>query len=328
GDLEYLYVRVRILVTTTSDKCILRHVKTSPRSGYITNVAFNGHILYRPPIGATFIPDMYEGTGIMISFPHFNLTVRSNRYNEKLSLEKWNVNSDSIRLKMLPDFQNGRTLPMTFTAPIVLRFGTVDLLAKTGFKMFYSIHPRSEMPEQLDTGLFNCSVPHYTSFRLHFDCNLETECRAGEDERGCPYTSAACGPGFIDAGKKCYRYVTVRKEITWDDAYQQCRSFGERLVSPRTPSEWQTFRAILQFGKKMCRVYVGLRSTPSHMAAMYRDVWQWTDQTMSYYINILEERLSTTPTCAHILPAERDMLQPWECGAPVYVCFLLCEKDK
>nr|KAG5710942.1 hypothetical protein BaRGS_013676 [Batillaria attramentaria] len=85
------------------------------------------------------------------------------------------------------------------------------------------------MPEQLDTGLFNCSVPHYTSFRLHFDCNLETECRAGEDERGCPYTSAACGPGFIDAGKKCYRYVTVRKEITWDDAYQQCRSFGERL---------------------------------------------------------------------------------------------------
>ncbi|KAK7487373.1 hypothetical protein BaRGS_00021335, partial [Batillaria attramentaria] len=185
-----------------------------------------------------------------------------------------------------------------------------------GFKMFYSIHPKSEMPQQLDTG-----------FSLHFDCNLETECTAGEDERDCPYTSAVCGPGFIDAGNKCYRYVTVRKKITWDDAYQQCRSFGERLVSPRTPSEWQTFRARLEYGKKMCSVYVGLRSSPSHMHAMYRDVWQWADQTMAYYINILEQKLSK-PTCAYILPVDGDMLQPVACGAPLYVRFLLCEKDK
>nr|KAG5712919.1 hypothetical protein BaRGS_007516 [Batillaria attramentaria] len=96
--------------------------------------------------------------------------------------------------------------------------------------MFFSIHPTSKMPQQLDNGLFNCSVPHYTSFSLHFDCNLETECTAGEDERNCDYTSDACGPGFIDAGNKCYRYVTVRNEITWLDAEEQCRSFGERLT--------------------------------------------------------------------------------------------------
>ncbi|KAK7505576.1 hypothetical protein BaRGS_00003321 [Batillaria attramentaria] len=335
---KYIYLRARILVTTASGKSDLQRVKMSPNTGYVTNLGFDGHSQHAEGSVASVFLDMTEEEGIMISFPHFHLKNYNPCVPHALILyEQHGVNGYRSFVSGWSKCGTQDLAPMMFKNSIKLRFFTdiADTLPHcgnlpqglTGFKMFYSIHPTSTMPQQLDTGMFNCSVPHYTSFSLHFDCNLETECRAGEDERNCDYTSDACGPGFIDAGNICYRYVTVRNEITWLDAEEQCRSFGERLVSPRTPSEWQTFRKILEFGKKTFSVYVGLSTSPSNMAAMYRDVWQWTDQTMAFYINIVGQKL-TKPTCAYIPPIYRDIPQPVGCVTPIYVSFLLCEKDK
>nr|KAG5714918.1 hypothetical protein BaRGS_000406 [Batillaria attramentaria] len=76
---------------------------------------------------------------------------------------------------------------------------------------FPHFHLKTDNP-CLDTGLFNCSVPHYTSFSLHFDCNLETECTAGEDERNCDYTSDTCE-------RQCRNEQCVSDEEWCDEGY-------------------------------------------------------------------------------------------------------------
>jgi hypothetical protein len=67
-----------------------------------------------------------------------------------------------------------------------------------GFKMLYSFHNASSVPQQLSDGSWNCSVRHWTDFRHHLPCDLEPQCRGGEDEAECPYTTQRCGQGRID----------------------------------------------------------------------------------------------------------------------------------
>nr|KAG5693055.1 hypothetical protein BaRGS_028815 [Batillaria attramentaria] len=89
--------------------------------------------------------------------------------------------------------------------------GDLTLDRSKGFRLLFSFHERDAAPERLDSGLWNCSVPHWPDFELHFLCNLETECAAGEDEATCPYTNSACGQGRISAGRG-YKYA-----YQWED---------------------------------------------------------------------------------------------------------------
>ncbi|KAK7466516.1 hypothetical protein BaRGS_00037391 [Batillaria attramentaria] len=59
-----------------------------------------------------------------------------------------------------------------------------DLRKEHGFKLLFSFHPVSQAPHKVKSGLWNCSVPHYASFKQHVHCNLEVECEGGEDEGG------------------------------------------------------------------------------------------------------------------------------------------------
>jgi hypothetical protein len=49
------------------------------------------------------------------------------------------------------------------------------------------------VPEQLLSGLWNCSSPEWPRFKPHLRCNLVVECEEGEDEVGCWHTGATCG---------------------------------------------------------------------------------------------------------------------------------------
>ncbi|XP_025101655.1 G-protein coupled receptor GRL101-like [Pomacea canaliculata] len=56
-------------------------------------------------------------------------------------------------------------------------------------------------PRPLDNGLWDCSVPYYNTFKLHLECNQESECDGGQDEGlHCPYSSLACNgsPDFVN----------------------------------------------------------------------------------------------------------------------------------
>ncbi|KAL8604656.1 hypothetical protein ACOMHN_013436 [Nucella lapillus] len=59
----------------------------------------------------------------------------------------------------------------------------------------------------MSSGLWNCSVQHYTSFHQHLACNLKAECEDGRDETGpCPYSSTHCH-GMIALCGRCYTIV-------------------------------------------------------------------------------------------------------------------------
>ncbi|KAK7486160.1 hypothetical protein BaRGS_00022626, partial [Batillaria attramentaria] len=120
-----------------------------------------------------------------------------------------------------------------------------SLEAFTGFKMLFSFHPVFERPVKLESGLFDCSVPYYSSFRQHVDCNLRQECRGSEDEGShCPFSSQACN-GSVAVRDKCYTYFSDTS-LTWLDAQQMCESKGQTLATMKSAEEWNAFYSIFE----------------------------------------------------------------------------------
>ncbi|PVD35474.1 hypothetical protein C0Q70_02437 [Pomacea canaliculata] len=72
---------------------------------------------------------------------------------------------------------------------LYVHFKSVTFYPGTGFRLDFTFHALSALPKQLSDGRWNCSVPHWPDFRLHFPCNLVSDCVGGEDEVDCPYTS-------------------------------------------------------------------------------------------------------------------------------------------
>jgi hypothetical protein len=77
-----------------------------------------------------------------------------------------------------------------------------------GFKFHFSFYPRSDHPQQLSDGRFNCSEPHmWGRIKRHFLCDLVADCAGSEDEAECPYTTQHCGKGRFSLGNlsdKCF----------------------------------------------------------------------------------------------------------------------------
>ncbi|KAL8569986.1 hypothetical protein ACOMHN_056418 [Nucella lapillus] len=103
------------------------------------------------------------------------------------------------------------------------------------FQLFFTFFPDGRTPEQLPSGLWNCSVALYPIFQHHLACNLKADCEDGRDESSrCPFSSAEC-EGLVDLCDRCYKFVDVESEIgheyMYDDnrytqAKQYCLSLG------------------------------------------------------------------------------------------------------
>jgi len=140
---------------------------------------------------------------------------------------------------------------------LYLRFVTNDDLQYTGFRLQFSFHKESALPEQLSDGRWNCSVPHWPDFRQHLPCNLLNDCLEGQDELDCPYTSPLCGPGRFFMGGSCYSYVKMTRPLTWHVASDACEILGAHLVSLNDATEWRAVTSMLrQYGVKAA--YTGL----------------------------------------------------------------------
>nr|KAG5696488.1 hypothetical protein BaRGS_016527 [Batillaria attramentaria] len=140
--------------------------------------------------------------------------------------------------------------------------------AYAGFRLAFSFHNDSFLPEQLPDGTWNCSVPYFGEFRQHFPCDVKPQCAAGEDEVDCPYTSE------------------------WREVSNMLRLFD------------------------FVRVYIGLKSAGSNLPLLYRYVWQWTDQSIAYFLNIVS--LNNRDSCA-FLARELDVIKAKSYCMPVYV---------
>ena len=155
----------------------------------------------------------------------------------------------------------------------------------TGFKMMYAIFPRSQEPQQLSDSLFDCSVPHFNSFKPLLSCNMIRECQGNEDEKDCGNYSNGCGDGALDGGTKCYRFINSNTYTTWYEASSKCTENNQNLVTLASSYEFELFMKVISVTTSY-RAFIGVRLLQRvTVDAIYKYTWQWVDgRTAFFYI--------------------------------------------
>ncbi|KAL8611100.1 hypothetical protein ACOMHN_064390 [Nucella lapillus] len=148
------------------------------------------------------------------------------------------------------------------------------------------------MPQQLSTGLWNCSVHNYFSFRRHLDCNTESECEDGRDEtEHCPFSSPGCG-GLLSLCNRCYKLVHNLQQFhskTQDAnkrANEYCGLFGARLGMPKCVYNWREILSKVNnsaVNSRMKILWLGLSSRDASLPNMYKQALTSEDHTVLYH---------------------------------------------
>ena len=257
--------------------------RTSPTSGYVT-----GSVCSLLPVSACVENSSYtvvvpDGHVAMISFPMFELYWRNRNCATRGFVELRAVQAgDHMPLlwkeswfRVMPAAVYGTSVTLRLHIP-----STCFLV--NGFKMVFSIHPRSQTPPAASPGVFNCSVPYYDMFKQHLGCNFLDECLAGEDEgQQCGLSSEAC-QGKATVGSKCYVYIRREETLHWSQARRRCQKSGADLATIKTPEEWKVFLSMLTNIHAKHGAYVGMFAYDASMPRIYRDAYVWVDGTVNY----------------------------------------------
>ncbi|PVD29175.1 hypothetical protein C0Q70_11772 [Pomacea canaliculata] len=301
-------------------------VNTSLKSGYVTSPGYDGTMEYPNYFNGSTTITSPPGHTVMISFTQIDIVEFPSCPYDYLTLIKVDTGGETEIWKKC-GAEN--IPPRVFNSSLRVLFVSDEVLVKTGFKMLFSFHPYLETPEEVDAGVFNCSVPYYHTFRDHVHCNMERECEGGEDEVSCPYSNQSCGEGLIDGEKKCYRFENQTRNITWNKAMTVCHSYGQQLVTLKTPQEWRDFQRILDYGKRSAYLYVGLFSPNSlGLELMYGNVLQWIDGTMAYYIQLVELGVYIDTSACFIMERGYTVMLYFIQCHQIYPVQLVCESPK
>ena len=219
---------------------------------YVTSPRFNGLDRFYPSLyRGVFHVGISEDECVFISFTHFLLEGTKECIFDYVEFTA-TAPSQTWRKCGQQDIPS-----QVYRSSITLFFYTDMNIQFTGFKMMYAILPRSQEPQQLSENLYNCSVPHFHSFKPLLSCNMVTECQGNEDEEDCSYHSDECGDGAVDAGTKCYRFAQRGGNPSWSDANYQCVKNKQNLVTLATPEELIRFRQIMASVRNPRTFYIG-----------------------------------------------------------------------
>ena len=298
-------------------------VRLTDTVGYVTSPRFNGlDRFYFSSYDGAFRLQVSDNESVLISFVHFNLEDESNCSYDYLDFNVTALNDTWRKC-------GTQNMPSrVYRSSLNLFFHADNSYELTGFKMMYAIFPRSQEPQQLSDNQYNCSVPHFHSFKLLFSCNMVTECRGNEDEKDCGYHSNDCGDGAIDAGTKCYRIIRRGVTATWSDANYECIRDSQNLVTLATPEEFRRFRHIVTAVRNPSYVYIGARLVDRQgevtAEAMYTHLWQWVDGRTAFFLNITTAK--PAPRCAYYSPGKAGLVSQ-DCRQ-TYEADVVCEFDK
>ncbi|KAL8619709.1 hypothetical protein ACOMHN_025795 [Nucella lapillus] len=213
----------------------------------------------------------------------------------------------------------------------VLKFNmtTDEDLEYSGFRLYFSFHQNNEVPQQLDNGKWNCSVPFWPQFQKHLLCNMAYECLNGEDEKDCGQDSPSCGQGLLSIGSRCYIFIPGEERVTWNEAAQECLRRDAYLASFNSPEEWTGVIDVL--GEMVKEpAYVGLQTTGPAFPTGYRKWYQWNDGSVVLYANFRGSTAKTNANCAVLRQKmnspEKEFLDLEECHDKL-TSSILCEKD-
>ena len=161
--------------------------------------------------------------------------------------------------------------------------------------VYFSFHPKSNVPQRLSSGLYNCSVDDYWRFRPHVDCNLKVDCEDGRDEAGhCPFSSPAC-QGWVASRNRCYKYVskeTLEQVVnsdhsTFTKAATFCASLNASVGTFRTSKDCNAilkiFKFRIPFELKGGQGEVGLSYGSLNVPKMYRRSLVAYDKTVIHH---------------------------------------------
>ena len=274
-------------------------VRVTDTVSYVTSPRFNGlDLLYPNRYDGVFELDVTDDECVLISFTHFSVEQNPDCMYDYLEFSVTALNHTWTKCGQ-------QDIPSrVYHSSVHLLFHTDESFQLTGFMMMYAILPRSQEPQQLSENLYNCSVPHFHSFRPLLKCNRVTECQGNEDEEDCGYYSNDCGHGALDAGNKCYIFARNDGTKTWDDAHQECIQDNQNLVTLSTPKEVGIFRQIMASRRNPLPVYIGaqlvarLQNVPAE--TMYKYLWKWVDGRTAIFLNITT--YETPPRCAYYHP--------------------------
>ena len=214
-------------------------------AGYIQTPGWDAHNLHPQNMDSVVLVDVPPNHQVMLSILHLNLTghrVRCDTSKVILVVYQRRMSENSTV------WQNGRPgqrkvilrrslLPPGTSFYLQFRCGNSQ---KTGFRLHFSIH---KVSATLVYGMgFNCSVPYFNDFRLHFPCDMVPHCVDREDEVHCPYTTDTCGPGFVTLGGRCLFYDNVRDASvvsSWRKLDFLRGQRGGRLASLRSRQDHQ-----------------------------------------------------------------------------------------
>ena len=107
-----------------------------------------------------------------------------------------------------------------------------------------------------ETGLWNCSVPHWPLFQTHLACNLWVQCQGEEDEDGCHYTRCDSSGFFVD--DKCY-ILSRERILAISEATTTCASIGGRLANLKTEADIKKVATIM-WKKSVFPFFIGLQT--------------------------------------------------------------------
>ena len=316
-------VRLHFLVQRGSVVEDLPVVRLTDTVGYVTSPWFNGLDCFYPNnYQGKFQLHLSDDQSVFISFLHFLVEISEDCEYDYVDFTVTAVNQTWRKC-------GHQDIPSRVYRSSVTLFFHADFWGRlTGFKMMYAVLPRSQEPQQLSDNLFNCSVPHFHSFKPLLSCNMVRECQGNEDEKDCGYHSNDCGDGAIDAGTKCYRFVRRGVTTTWNDAYYECSENNENLVVLATPDEFTRFGMIMASVRTPRRVYIGAKLLENrkdvNAEVVYKYFWQWVDGRTAFFLNVTGSDFP--PKCVYYSPAGGNM-QSFHCKHTMEVD-VVCEFNK
>ncbi|XP_025079760.1 uncharacterized protein LOC112555542 [Pomacea canaliculata] len=171
----------------------------------------------------------------------------------------------------------------------------------------------------------------------HFPCNFVSNCVGGEDEAGCWSGDGTCSPGTFQAGGRCFSLSRIeQQEVSWNLASNWCQQRGGQLPSLTTRRVWDAVTDLCHKTDKCNEFYIGARSAPPTISAMYQNSWIWSDGTIAHFIKLQTFKRShyTSDTCTSFRTGftfsleftGRQSLVVQECEETTqFVSCLLCE---
>ena len=270
---------LRILFLATQHQLLtkLRVVPVSERSGYVTPP---GYPFTPVPANmrASLTLHVPRHQSMMLSFlPQLNLQPQHKSYPlAKVTLS--NIQANKTVLWTLAKVQ-GISVDL-YDGSINIKIKTI--LATGSFKILFSLHPSYARPHKSHSGMFNCSVPYYASFKDHLHCNLKQECEGREDEGGhCPFSSPACDGDMAVVGTKCFSLHVTQKKISWLEAKGLCEDRSGQLAILRSQEEVDVFLDMLRIANRVRKTHIGL-FMDTKVPNLYRKTWRWVDNTIAY----------------------------------------------